>query len=246
MVRASARLASALVLWTVLPACGDGVSSRLRVEFDVFGLEIGQGDSVVRSFRVLEKRNINSKVRLSVETTAPGFTIEIDPVELSSTQDEAAVTLRVSPDAPLGAHLVSLRAEEEGGGTASDGGFITVTVRSDGPAFGVEIPYPDLALGTPGQSASCNLYVRGVNGFQGEVFLTASAPAQPYVLIAAPEPASVILPRNGNALLTVSLRSLPPEPVVIEVAVTGTGMGWTHSAIVRVSVGGATSSSPER
>lgn len=185
-------------------------------------LTIGSGSSGTSTITITFLNGFSGTVTLS--TTAPtGWTADLSPTSIS-TSGQSTLSINVPTSAISGTYTVTVT-----GKSGSLSHTISLTVQVTSPDFSISASPASLTIRS-GSRGTSTITITALNGFTGNVTLSASAPTG---LAASLNPVSIST--SGKSTLTITVSS-NTRTGTYTITVTGKSGTLSHTTTVRVTV----------
>jgi subtilase family serine protease len=185
-------------------------------------LTIGSGSSGTSTITITFLNGFSDTVTLS--TTAPtGWTADLSPTSIS-TSGQSTLSINVPTSAISGTYTVTVT-----GKSGSLSHTISLTVQVTSPDFSISASPASLTIRS-GSRGTSTITITALNGFTGNVTLSASAPTG---LAASLNPVSIST--SGKSTLTITVSS-NTRTGTYTITVTGKSGTLSHTTTVRVTV----------
>jgi len=224
---------------TILPliANSNGNSGSFLLTVNPSGLTILQGAWAPSTVTVFSLNGFAGKIALSATSTDGALGITFQNNTLSLTAGATAITLltvNVPDDATLDSHDIIVTGTGTGHRrTFSSSTLLSVAVGSTA-TFDIHLD-PSSITSIAGSTSTVSVIVTSLNGFAGNVTLTATIPFGFIAVMGGQNP--VLVPANGTASTTLQIATTAAtQPGTYTITVTGTSGPNSYSEALTVTV----------
>jgi hypothetical protein len=222
---------------TILPLIANGNSGSFLLTVNPSGLTILQGASAPSTVAVFSINGFTGKVALSATSSNGALGVIFQNNTLSLTAGATAttpLTVSVPDDATLGSHDIIVTGTGIGHRrTFSSSTLLSVAVASTA-TFDIHLD-PSSITSMAGSTSTVTVIVTSLNGFAGNVTLTATIPFGFIAVMGGQNP--VLVPANGTASTSLQITTTAAtQPGTYTVAVTGTSGPNSYSETITITV----------